>query len=46
MVRWATANKIAVVPRSMGTGLSGGVTALNGGIVLSTEKMRDITVDP
>src|SRR3984957_21320366 len=41
----ATANKIAVVPRGMGTGLSGGATALDGGIVLSTEKMRDISVD-
>src|SRR5258705_4945219 len=30
----------------MGTGLSGGATALTGGIVLSTEKLRDITVDP
>ena len=46
MLRWATANRIAVVPRGMGTGLSGGATALDGGIVLSTEKMRDITVDP
>jgi glycolate oxidase len=46
VMRWATAHKIAVVPRGMGTGLSGGATALNGGIVLSTEKMRDITVDP
>ncbi len=46
VTRWATANKIAVVPRGMGTGLSGGATALNGGIVLSTEKMRDIAVDP
>ena len=46
MMRWATAHKIAVVPRGMGTGLSGGATALNGGIVLSTEKMRDIAVDP
>src|SRR5882762_8236089 len=46
VMRWATANKIAVVPRGMGTGLSGGATALNGGIVLSTEKMRDIVVDP
>src|SRR6478672_2887154 len=45
-LRWATANKIAVVPRGMGTGLSGGATALNGAIVLTTEKMRDITVDP
>jgi len=46
VMRWASANKIAVVPRGMGTGLSGGATALTGGIVLSTEKMRDITVDP
>jgi glycolate oxidase len=45
VLRWATANKIAVVPRGMGTGLSGGATALDGAIVLSTEKMRDITVD-
>src|ERR1700742_3868910 len=43
---WASAHKIAVVPRGVGTGLSGGATALNGGIVLSTEKMRDIAVDP
>src|SRR5947208_707472 len=46
VMRWATANKIAVVPRGAGTGLSGGATALDGGIVLSTERMRDITVDP
>ncbi|WP_137144507.1 FAD-binding oxidoreductase [Mycolicibacterium sp. CR10] len=46
VLRWATAHRIAVVPRGMGTGLSGGATALDGGIVLSTEKMRDITVDP
>src|SRR6267378_195287 len=46
VMRWASANKIAVVPRGMGTGLSGGATALTGGIVLSTEKMRDIEIDP
>ncbi len=46
VLRWATANRIAVVTRGMGTGLSGGATAVDGGIVLSTEKMRDITVDP
>ena len=34
------------MPRGMGTGLSGGATAVDGGIVLSTEKMRDIAVDP
>lgn len=46
VLRWAGAHRIAVVPRGMGTGLSGGATALDGGIVLSTEKMRDISVDP
>jgi glycolate oxidase len=46
VLRWATTHRIAVVPRGMGTGLSGGATALDGGIVLSTEKMRDISVDP
>ena len=46
VLRWATNHRIAVVPRGMGTGLSGGATALDGGVVLSTEKMRDISVDP
>ena len=46
VMRWATAHQIPVVTRGMGTGLSGGATAVDGGIVLSTEKMRDIVVDP
>ncbi|MDO0975481.1 FAD-binding oxidoreductase [Mycolicibacterium frederiksbergense] len=46
VLRWATANGIAVVPRGAGTGLSGGATALDGAIILSTERMRDIAVDP
>ncbi len=46
VLRWATANQVPVVTRGMGTGLSGGATAVDGGIVLSTEKMRDIAVDP
>lgn len=45
VLRWASAHRVPVVPRGAGTGLSGGATALDGGIVLSTEKMRDITVD-
>jgi glycolate oxidase len=45
-MRWASAHRVPVVPRGAGTGLSGGATALDGGIVLSTERMRDITVDP
>src|ERR1700733_2072508 len=46
VMRWAAANQVPVVTRGMGTGLSGGATAVDGGIVLSTEKMRDIVVDP
>src|ERR1700740_1337908 len=46
IVRWGRANQVPGVTRVMGTGLSGGATAVDGGIVLSTEKMRDITVDP
>src|SRR5580704_7912485 len=46
VMRWATTHQIPVVTRGMGTGLSGGATAVDGGIVLSTEKMRDIVVDP
>ncbi|HEX7323512.1 MAG TPA: FAD-linked oxidase C-terminal domain-containing protein [Mycobacterium sp.] len=46
VLRWASAHRVPVVPRGAGTGLSGGATAVDGGIVLSTEKMRDITVDP
>ena len=46
VLRWASANRVPVVPRGAGSGLSGGATALDGGIVLSTEKMRDISIDP
>ncbi|MEU1985461.1 FAD-linked oxidase C-terminal domain-containing protein [Nocardia sp. NPDC019395] len=43
---WADEHRVAVVPRGAGSGLSGGATALDGGIVLSTERMRDIRIDP
>jgi len=46
VLRWAGANRVPVVTRGAGSGLSGGATALANGIVLSTEKMRDITLDP
>ncbi len=45
-VRWAAAGRVPIVPRGAGSGLSGGSTAVEGGIVLSLEKMRDIAVDP
>lgn len=46
VLRWATAHRVPVVTRGAGSGLSGGATALDNGIVLSTEKMRDIAIDP
>jgi glycolate oxidase len=45
VMRWASAHRVPVVPRGAGSGLSGGATAVDDGIVLSTEKMRDITID-
>ena len=46
VMRWATAHRVPVVPRGAGSGLSGGATAVDGGIVLTTERMRGIEVDP
>lgn len=43
---WASEHSVPVVPRGAGSGLSGGATAVDGGIVLTTEAMREITVDP
>ncbi|MFE3105814.1 FAD-binding oxidoreductase [Nocardia tengchongensis] len=44
-VRWAAAHRVPIVPRGAGTGLSGGATAQDGALLLSTEKMREISVD-
>ncbi len=44
-VRWAAENDVPVVPRGAGTGLSGGSSALDGGIVVSVERMRSIEID-
>ncbi|AQA23764.1 FAD binding domain protein [Rhodococcus sp. MTM3W5.2] len=46
VMRWASAHRVPVVPRGAGSGLSGGSTAVSGGIVLTTERMREISVDP
>ncbi|MFJ1460136.1 FAD-binding oxidoreductase [Nocardia sp. N2S4-5] len=46
ILRWAHEHRVPVVPRGAGTGLSGGATAQAGALLLSTERMRDITVDP
>jgi glycolate dehydrogenase FAD-linked subunit len=44
-VRWAAAHGVPVVPRGAGSGLSGGSSAVDGGIVLSLERMTDIEID-
>jgi glycolate oxidase len=44
-VRWAARHAVPVVPRGAGTGLSGGSTAVAGGLVVSLERMRAIEID-
>jgi glycolate oxidase len=46
VLRWASEHRLPVVPRGAGSGLSGGSTAVDGGVVLCTERMREITIDP
>ena len=45
-VRFAAAHHLPIVTRGAGTGLSGGSSAINGCLVISTERMRRIEVDP
>lgn len=42
VLRWANENKIPVVPRGSGTGLSGGSVPIQGGVVISTVRMNQI----
>ncbi|GAA2082450.1 FAD-linked oxidase C-terminal domain-containing protein [Pseudolysinimonas kribbensis] len=44
-VRWAAEHRVPIVPRGAGTGLSGGSTALDGCLVIGTERMRAIEID-
>ena len=46
VVRAAAAEKIAVIPRGAGSGLSGGSSCVAGSIILSLDRMRDIQIDP
>ncbi|WP_236586936.1 FAD-binding oxidoreductase [Brevibacterium casei] len=46
VVRIAAAAKIPVVPRGAGSGLSGGSSAVEGGIIVCLDRMREIAVDP
>ncbi|WGX98993.1 FAD-binding oxidoreductase [Nocardioides sp. L-11A] len=45
-VRFAALHGIAVVPRGAGSGLSGGASAVDGCMVISTERMRELEIDP
>lgn len=44
-VRWAARHRVPVVPRGAGSGLSGGSSAVDGGLVVSLERMRAIEID-
>jgi glycolate oxidase len=46
VLRWASAQRVPVVPRGAGSSLSGGSTAVDGGITLSLERMREVRIDP
>jgi glycolate oxidase len=42
VVRWCVRHDVPVVPRGAGTGLSGGANAVDGGVVLALDRMRQI----
>jgi glycolate oxidase len=44
-VRWAAAHHVPIVPRGAGTGLAGGASAVDGGLVISLDRMRAIEID-
>lgn len=46
VVRAAAAAKVPVIPRGAGSGLSGGSSAVDGAVILSLDKMREIGIDP
>ncbi|MEO6944956.1 MAG: FAD-linked oxidase C-terminal domain-containing protein [Lacisediminihabitans sp.] len=46
VVKFASAHGIPVIPRGAGAGLSGGCSAVDGCIVVSLERMREVIIDP
>ncbi len=46
IVRWCAAHAVGLVTRGAGSGLSGGATARAGTVVLCTERMRALHIDP
>lgn len=45
-VRWAAEHGVPITPRGAGTSLSGGSSAVEGGLVVSLERMRAVEIDP
>jgi glycolate oxidase len=45
-VGWAAEHRVPVVPRGAGTSLAGGATAVEGCLVVSTERMTALEIDP
>jgi glycolate oxidase len=45
-LRVASRFGVPVVPRGAGTGLSGGAAAIDGCVIVSTERMRAVEIDP
>ena len=47
VVAWCCAHEVALIPRGGGTGFAAGAVALNGGVVLSLERMNGVrSFDP
>lgn len=44
-VTWAAEHRVPIVPRGAGSGLSGGSSAVDGGIVVSLERMNSVEID-
>ena len=44
-VKWAAEHRVPVVPRGAGSGLSGGSSAIDDGIVVCLERMRAVEID-
>ena len=42
LLAWATRHEVPVTPRGSGTGLSGGATPVNGGLVICFDQMREV----
>jgi glycolate oxidase len=45
-VRFCQRHKVPIIARGAGTGLSGGCVPVKGGLVLSTEKINHLKIDP